>query len=141
MLLNLLTSASSSGKSGGGGSNWTTWVILGIFIVLIVVYFVWSSKANKKRQQQQIDMLNAIKPGDKIKTIGGVCGEVVAVDEEENTITISTGTDSNPSYIKFDRQAIYQTNAQIDSDKAQDKTEAKVEDKQEEKAEDDKETK
>lgn len=47
--------------------------------------------------------------GDKVKTIGGVCGVIVAIDDAENTFTMETGSGDNVSYIKFDKGAIYQT--------------------------------
>ena len=40
---------------------------------------------------------------------------VVEVDNEENTFVLETGTElSGKSYIKFDRQAIYQTDAVVE---------------------------
>ena len=59
-----------------------------------------------------MDMLNAIQPGNKVKTIGGICGVVVEVCPEDNTFVLETGTEaSGKSYIKFDKQAVYQTDA------------------------------
>ena len=80
-------------------------------------------------------MLDAIKPGSKVKTIGGICGVVVEVNAEENTFVLETGTEaSGKSYIKFDKQAVYQTDAVADT-KAAGKAEEKAEEKSEEKAE------
>ena len=57
-------------------------------------------------------MLDAIQPGNKVKTIGGICGIVVEVNPDENTFVLETGTEaSGKSYLKFDKQAIYQTDA------------------------------
>ena len=76
-------------------------------------------------------MLDAIKPGNKVKTIGGICGVVVEVNAEENTFVLETGTEaSGKSYIKFDKQAVYQTDAV-----AEDAKKAKEEEKSEEPAE------
>ena len=109
-----------------------------VFIVLIVAAFVammiFNSRSTKKRQQESQKMLDAIKPGNKVKTIGGICGVVVEVNAEENTFVLETGTEaSGKSYIKFDKQAVYQTDAVAeDSKKAK---EAKQEEKSEEPAE------
>ena len=60
-------------------------------------------------------LFRSVKPGNKVKTIGGICGIVVEVDNEENTFVLETGTESTGKcYIKFDRQAIYQTDAVVD---------------------------
>ena len=94
-----------------------THIILGVFIVLIVVFFIFSSRRNKKKQQDAEDLINAVKPGNKVKTIGGICGIVVEVDAEENTFVLETGTElSGKSYLKFDKQAIYQTDAVVEKD-------------------------
>lgn len=87
-----------------------------IFIVVIVAAFVammiFNSRSQKKRQQESQEMLDAIQPGSKVKTIGGICGVVVEVNAEENTFVLETGTEaSGKSYIKFDKQAVYQTDA------------------------------
>ena len=109
-----------------------------VFIVLIVAAFVammiFNSRSTKKRQQESQKMLDAIKPGNKVKTIGGICGVVVEVNAEENTFVLETGTEaSGKSYIKFDKQAVYQTDAVAeDAKKAK---EAKKEEQSEEPAE------
>lgn len=109
-----------------------------VFIVLIVAAFVammiFNSRSTKKRQQESQKMLDAIKPGNKVKTIGGICGVVVEVNAEENTFVLETGTEaSGKSYIKFDKQAVYQTDAVAEDEKKA--KEAKKEEKAEEPAE------
>jgi RNA binding exosome subunit len=49
-----------------------------------------------------------------VKTIGGICGIVVEVNPEDNTFVLETGTEaSGKSYLKFDKQAVYQTDATV----------------------------
>ena len=110
MLSALLADTADTTTAGNG---WVTWVILAVFIAIIVVFFVISSRRNKKRQQEADQLMNAVKPGNKVKTIGGVCGIVVEVDNEENTFVLETGSEkSGKCYMKFDKQAIYQTDAE-----------------------------
>lgn len=100
MLMNLLA------------ANYGSWIMMGVLLLIIVVFMVFNSRAQKKRQQETMDMLNAIQPGNKVKTIGGICGIVVEVCPEDNTFVLETGTEaSGKSYIKFDKQAVYQTDA------------------------------
>ena len=106
--------------------SWVSWVMIGLIIVVMVLLFVFTTRKNKKRQQEAEDLINAVKPGNKVKTIGGVCGIVVEVDAEENTFVLETGSEqSGKCYLKFDRQAIYQTDAVVE----------KPEDKKDEKSE------
>lgn len=92
----------------------TTYVIFGVLIVAIIAMFIFSSKRRKKQEEEAKNLIDAVKPGNKVKTIGGICGIVVEVDSEENTFVLETGTEqSGKCFIKFDKQAIYQTDAVV----------------------------
>ena len=117
MLSNLLAESS-------GGSNWGSIVFIVLIVAAFVAMMIFNSRSNKKRQQESQKMLDAIKPGSKVKTIGGICGVVVEVNAEENTFVLETGTEkSGKAYIKFDKQAVYQTDAVPEGDKAEKKAE------------------
>ena len=90
MLFNLLADAEKT-------TPWTSYILIILVVVVLVAFFVWSTISNKKKQKQFNDTINAIKPGNKVKTIGGVCGTVVSINEGD---------------ITFDKQAMYQTDAQ-----------------------------
>ncbi len=88
---------------------WTSYLIMGLLVVAIIGLFVWSSISNKKKQKQALDMVSALKVGDRVKTIGGICGFVAEINDAENTFVLETGTETNKSFVKFDKGAIYQT--------------------------------
>ncbi|MBE5756276.1 MAG: preprotein translocase subunit YajC [Clostridiales bacterium] len=90
---------------------WGSYIIMGVLFVLIIVFFVFSSRQNKKRQKQQQDMINGIKKGDTITTIGGIIGSVVEINDDKNYIVLETGTSADKNYIKFDKAAIYRVDA------------------------------
>ena len=92
------------------GTNYTIWIILGILIVFFVVNYFFSRKRNKKLAEEQ-EKKSAIRPGYTVTTIRGVIGEVVEVNEEENSFVLKTGSGENCSYMKFDKQAIYTSKA------------------------------
>lgn len=103
------------------------YIVMFAIIIFFVVWMVISNKKRKKQEEEAQNLINAVGPGNKVKTIGGICGIVVEVDNEENTFILETGSEtSGKSYIKFDRQAIYQTDAVVEKDKpadSNDKTE------------------
>ena len=106
-LLNLLAEEAES-----TAGSWMQWVPIIIIVVLLVAFFIWSFISQRKKQKNFNDTINAVRPGNKVKTIGGIVGEVAEVDDEENTFVLRTGgSDGNYSYMKFDKQAIYQTDA------------------------------
>ena len=102
MIWNLLTNEGS--QDSGAGSI----VMLVVIAVAIIGLFVWSSISNKKKQKEAQAMVDNIKLGCRIKTIGGICGFLVEINKKDNTIVLETGTANNKSYIRFDRNAIYQ---------------------------------
>lgn len=105
MLFNLLA-------EGDTTTPWTSYIPIIIIVLLLVAFFVWSFISQRKKQKAFNDTVNAVRPGSKVKTIGGIVGEVVEVDDAEGTFVLKTGdSEGNYSYMKFDKQAIYQTDA------------------------------
>lgn len=130
MIWNLL-----SDSAANGGNDWTSYILLIVMVVAIVALLIFNRRSQKKRQQETVDMLNAIKPGNKVKTIGGICGIVVEVCDDDNTFVLETGTEkSGKSYVKFDKQAVYQTDAVVEkpAEKKEEKKAEKAEETQEE---------
>ena len=85
--------------------NTMTIIMIGL-IVLIVGYLIWSNYSAKKKQKQAQTKASELKIGDRVKTIGGVCGFVTEINDAENTFVLEVGANS---YVKFDKGAIYQT--------------------------------
>ena len=111
----MFTSLLEDAPANSGYSQYIMLAVVAVLIVVIAVFYFLSNKKRKKQEQDAQDLINAVKPGNKVKTIGGICGIVVEVDNEENTFVLETGTEqSGKSYIKFDRQAIYQTDAVVE---------------------------
>ncbi len=87
----------------------TTIIIFAVLIVGIIGLFIWQNIANRKKQKEAQNMVNTLKIGDRVKTIGGICGFVAQINDAENTFVLETGLEDNKSYVKFDKGAIYQT--------------------------------
>lgn len=58
-----------------------TWMI-GLILMLVVFYAVVLS-GNRKEKKRRQDMLAAIKKNDRVMTIGGIIGIVIAVKDNE----------------------------------------------------------
>lgn len=105
MFYNLLL----EGEASTGGSNVGQIIMLVVILVLFVGFMIWSSISNKKKQKQAQEKINQLKVGDRVKTIGGICGFVAEINDAENTFVLKTGMEGKDSYVKFDKAAIYQT--------------------------------
>ncbi len=113
-------------------NNVISYVLIGVMVAILIVSMVLMNRRSKKRQQEAQDLIDAVKPGNKVKTIGGICGIVVEVDPEDDTFVLETGTEtSGKCYIKFVRQAIYESDAVVEKDgKAEKITEKEVKDEE-----------
>ena len=76
-VLNLLADTDSGDTNKGGGMpSWVMWVVLGVIVVLLFAWFFFSGRKNKQKQKEYVEQLEAIAPGHKVKTAGGICGIV-----------------------------------------------------------------
>lgn len=105
-LFNLLADASGEATTK---NNLGTYIVMGVIALAIIGVFIWQSVSGKKKQKEAQEMLDGIRIGDKVKTIGGICGYIVEINNEENTFVLETGTEESKSFVKFDKGAIYQT--------------------------------
>lgn len=118
-LFNLLADATGSGGDTNTNTNttaqngclgmpsWVMYVILGVILVAWIVFSYFTNKKRREKAEAETAKRNAIKPGFKVTTIGGIVGTVVEVDEENNTFVLQTGNDEHPSLLTFDKLAIY----------------------------------
>lgn len=109
--MNLLADAEAGGGDTKNPNQWIMWVILGVVVVLLFAWFFFSGRKNKQKQKEYVEQLDAIAPGNKVKTAGGICGIVTEVCDD-NTVIIKTGSeDSGYSFIKMEKELIAQTDA------------------------------
>jgi preprotein translocase subunit YajC len=74
--------APRGGMSGIAELLWPMLLMFGIFYFLIL-------RPQQKRQRETDDMLKALKKGDKVRTSGGIRGEVVELNEAEVWLQIA----------------------------------------------------
>ena len=89
------TGASSASQSGS---------LLGTvvpFVLIIVIFYFFLIRPQNKKQKETEKMLNALKKGDKVITIGGIHGVISSVKEK----TVIVKVDDNTK-IEFNRSAI-----------------------------------
>lgn len=83
--------------------------------VAVLYFFVFRAKKNQDRQRQ--DLLEKLRPGQKVQTIGGIIGVITQVGEKEVTVKVD---ENNNVKIKFSRSAIHRVYDE-DKDKAETK--------------------
>jgi len=77
------------------------------FIILIALMYFMMIRPQRKKEKELKAMINAMKVGDKVVTIGGICGKVVKIKDEFVFIeTGNVGTPDEKSVIKMERDSI-----------------------------------
>lgn len=69
------------------------------FLPLIVMLGIIFYSSNK-RKKEQMRLMNDLKAGDKVVTIGGIKGTIVKVNEEDNSIDIKIDNNAKMTVIK-----------------------------------------
>ena len=78
------------GDAGGGaaGSQLCTMQVAIMGGILLFTWFFMIRPEQKKREEQEA-LLKALKPGMKVRTTGGILGEIVRMDEHEVVLAVA----------------------------------------------------
>jgi len=91
------------GNGGGlfGGGMWQIFLIMGAFLLL----YVWMGRSRRKQEAQRRQMLENLKKGMKVTTIGGIRGTVLEVREKEVVVKVD---EQNNVKMRFARRAVHE---------------------------------
>jgi preprotein translocase subunit YajC len=101
LMLGAPESASTGGAAGGGSTQLITMLVT-FGLIIVVFYFLVIRPQNKKKKDAQ-KMLESVKKGDRVVTIGGMHGYVDSVKEDAVVLKV----DDNVK-VKFSKSAISQ---------------------------------
>ncbi|MBQ7466756.1 MAG: preprotein translocase subunit YajC [Clostridia bacterium] len=101
----LLEEAAESAAKPGIGNTWWIYVVL---ILLVVAMLVLPTITNKKREKEYNSMLDKIRVGDEVRTIGGVIGRITKISEKNGmkSFILETGARGSKTTMEFDMAAI-----------------------------------
>ena len=88
--MNQMMTLTTAEQQGGGFSLIIMLLVYAVFIGAL--YLIFFRPQNKKKKKEAAMRKNA-QVGDEITTIGGICGRIVAVKDETDSIVIETGSD------------------------------------------------
>lgn len=86
LALALLQTQAAGQQPAGGG--WSMWVML---ILIIVVMWFFMIRPQRKQQKELQKFRDGLQKGDKIVTIGGICGTVAEI--KDKTLLIEVDND------------------------------------------------
>ena len=84
-------------QEAAAGSGWTSLIFLGLMVVVFWLFIIRPQRQRAKAQQSLAESLGA---GEEVRTIGGIHGRVISVDEESVVLQVEEGK------IRVSRRAI-----------------------------------
>lgn len=82
--MEILNAMAGSGSAQGGGGIAT---FLPFILIFAIIYFFMIRPQSKKQREKQ-QMLDALKKGDKVVTIGGIQGTIAGLKDKGKTVVI-----------------------------------------------------
>lgn len=104
-MLNLLLTEGAGEKTAAAGNQWWIYVVL---IVMVVLMLVLPTITNRRRMKEYNQMLDQLRVGDKVRTIGGVVGRVTKITTKGDvkTFILETGAKGSKTTMEFDMAAV-----------------------------------
>jgi preprotein translocase subunit YajC len=112
-MLSMLMAAPQGGGEAGAGSFVTT--LIPFALIIGIFYFLIIRPQNKKQKETQ-RMLNTLKKGDKVVTIGGIHGVIQSVKEGSVIVRVDENTK-----MEFSRSAIASVSSEGKGEKIEEK--------------------
>lgn len=112
---NVPVSGNATGVQGEGSPLAMLISMLPMILIIVLLYFMMIRPQRKKEKEAQ-KMLAALKVGDKVTTIGGICGKISKI--KDDYVYLESGSIGNPnekSYIKMERNAIKSVEQKIEA--------------------------
>jgi len=75
---------------GSGGAGSTIGGFLPFILIMVVIYF-FMMRPQMKQQKQKKLMIEALKKGDRVITVGGIRGTIAGFKEKDSIILLNVG--------------------------------------------------
>ena len=85
-LIPLLLAAAPADPEGQGGGILSLLYTMLPFILIVGVMYFFTIRPQQKREKKLKETIAAMKPGDKVMSIGGIVGRVANIADDEVTI-------------------------------------------------------
>ena len=95
----------ASGAAAQPGGLESMFSSFGVMILIFAVFWFLLIRPQQKRQKEHKKMIDSLTTGNEVITAGGICGKIVAADENYINLQIAA-VDDKPVVITFQRVAI-----------------------------------
>jgi preprotein translocase subunit YajC len=84
-------------------------------VVIMLVFVVMTSRSRKKQEAQKQAMIDSMKRGDRVQTIGGVLGNVVEVRDDRVLLKLDEGNNTKAWFVRPAIQKVIVDSASADT--------------------------
>ncbi len=96
-MIHYLIAMAPAGEGGEGAFTGT----LIMFLLIIFIFYFLIIRPQQKRQKERQALLDAVKKGDKVVTVGGMHGEIVGIDDKTILLKVADNVK-----LKLDRSSV-----------------------------------
>lgn len=111
--------------AAGGGSSMSGLILI---VAMIVIFYFFMIRPQKKQQKKIKEQRDALRPGDKVVTSGGIHGRLKEIDDNIFMVEVDKGV-----VLKMSRESVYPA---VDAAPAKEKKDDNKKAQKEEKAQD-----
>ncbi|MDP2932221.1 MAG: preprotein translocase subunit YajC [Chloroflexota bacterium] len=88
-LLWLSACAPATPAPEGGTQSWTLYIFL---VAIFAIFYFLMVRPQRKRAKEHKKVIEELKPGDDVITIGGIYGRIESINEQNVVIKVESGT-------------------------------------------------
>jgi preprotein translocase subunit YajC len=101
-----------------------------VFIVpMFAIGYLLLVRPQKRRLQAQRELLNALEVGDEVVTAGGILGQIVDIDEDDDVVTVEIAPGTRIRMLRGGISRRLEDEDEVDDDDADDEDEAEEADR------------
>lgn len=111
----------ASGDAGAGSGTGdvpqqSPWILLVYVALFGALFYFMMYRPQKKKEKQKKNMLDGMKKGDKITTIGGIQGRIAQIKDDAIIIEVASIGSAEKVKLEIQKWAIGTVDSQNDSD-------------------------
>lgn len=110
---------SGAGDAAGGGTTPTDgspWILIIYVVGIAALFYFMMYRPQKKKEKQKKNMLEEMKKGDKVTTIGGIQGTIAQIKDDAIVIEVASIGSAEKVKIEVQKWAIGSVDSKNGSD-------------------------
>ncbi|MHB8069422.1 MAG: preprotein translocase subunit YajC [Desulfobaccales bacterium] len=74
---------------GAAAESSPMWTFMAPMVLMVVIFYFLLIRPQQRKAKEQRQFLENLKRGDRVITTGGLCGEIVAINDQVLTVEIA----------------------------------------------------